>query len=51
MAIEVLMQFAALLHKRDNVVHEDEYLAPGMSGHVSQAVYGGIASRPTNGRH
>ena len=40
-----------LLHKLDNVVHENEYLAPDVFGNVSRALYGGIASRPTNRRN
>ena len=50
-AIQVLMQSAPLLHKLDNVVHEDEYLAPEEFRHVGRAVHGRIASRPTNGRN
>ena len=50
MAIQVLMQSAPLLHILDNVVHEDEYLAPEVFGIVSRIVYGGIASRSTNRR-
>ena len=45
------MQSALLLHKLDNVVHEDEYLAPEAFGNVTVGVYGGIASGPTNGRN
>ena len=51
MAIQVLMHSAPLLHKLDSVVHEDEYLAPEVFRNVSRDVYGGIASRPTNGRN
>ena len=47
---QVLMQSAPVLHKLDNVVHEDEYLAPEVFGNLSRAVYRGIASRPTNGK-
>ena len=45
------MQSAPLLRKLDNVVHEDEYLAPEVFRDVSRAVHGAIASRPTNGRN
>ena len=40
-----------LLHKLDNAVHENEYLAPEVFGNVSRALYGGVASIPTNGRN
>ena len=50
-AIQVLTQSTPLLQKLDNVVHEDEYLVPEVFGHVSRIVYGGIASRSTNGRN
>ena len=39
-----------LLHKLDNVVHEDEDLAPEAFGDVSRGVYGWLASEPTNAR-
>ena len=51
MVIQVLMQPAPLLHKLDNVVHEDEYLAPDVFRNASRAVYGAIASRVTHERN
>ena len=50
-AIQVLMQSAPLLHKLDNVVHEDEYLTPEAFGNVTLGVFGGIANGPTDGRN
>ena len=34
------MQSAPLLHKHENVVHEDEYLAPEAFGNATLEVYG-----------
>ena len=41
----------ALLHKLDNIVHQDEYLAPEAIGNATPGAYGGIASGPTKGRN
>ena len=35
-----------LLHKLDNVVHENEYLAPDVFGNASRALYGGSQVDP-----
>ena len=46
MAIQVLMQPAPLLHKLDNVVHEDEYLAPKVFQHVAELYMAGSQVDP-----